>query len=79
MQVSQISYIQMSQNENTQRLRGVHTLVELVENNLHPITEKLLRWQTIIGAYYIDYKLEKLRNSLAYKSEGYITTYIDVE
>lgn len=50
-------------------------LVELVEKSLHPITEELKRWQSIIGEHYIDYKLEEQRNSLAYKPEGYTTTY----
>ena len=49
-------------------------MVEQVENTLHPITEELKRWQTIIGEHYIDHKLEEQRNSLAYKPEGYTTT-----
>ena len=42
-------------------------MVELVESKLHLITEELERWQGIIGGYYIDYKLEEQRNSLANK------------
>jgi hypothetical protein len=34
-------------------------MVELVENNLHPITEELGRWQDIIGEHYIGHKLEE--------------------
>jgi len=48
--------------------------VALVENSLHPITEELKRWQSIIGEHYIDHKLEEQRNNLANKPEGYTTT-----
>jgi hypothetical protein len=51
-------------------------MVELVENSLHPITEELKRWQSIIGEHYIDYKLEEQRNSLAYKPKEYTATSI---
>ncbi|MCW2763750.1 MAG: hypothetical protein JWR85_3951 [Marmoricola sp.] len=50
-------------------------LVELLENNLHPVTEELGRWQDIIGEHYIDHKPEEQRNCLAHKHEGYITIY----
>lgn len=42
-------------------------MVDEVEKSLHPITEELKRWQSIIGSHYIDYKLEERRNSLVYK------------
>jgi hypothetical protein len=48
-------------------------LVELVENTLHPITEELQRWQSIIGEHYIDHKLEEQRNTLVNRPEGYTT------
>jgi hypothetical protein len=48
-------------------------MVELVEKSLHPIAEELRRWQFIIGEHYITYKVEKQRNTLAYKPEGYDT------
>jgi hypothetical protein len=48
-------------------------LVEHVEKSLHPITEELKRWHSIIGERYIDHKLEVQRNTLAYKPEGYTT------
>jgi hypothetical protein len=42
-------------------------MMELVENSLHPLTEELKRWQSVIGEHYIDFKLEEQRNSLANK------------
>jgi hypothetical protein len=45
-------------------------MVELVENSLHPITEELKRWQSIIGEHYIDHKLEEERNRLLINPKG---------
>jgi hypothetical protein len=44
--------------------------VEQVEKSLHPITEELKRWQSIIGEHYINHKLEEQRNSLAINPKG---------
>lgn len=61
-------------NKNDPNGVDFNNIVELIENNLHPITEELKRWQLIIGERYIDHKLEEQRNSLAYKPEGYTIT-----
>jgi hypothetical protein len=39
-------------------------MVELIENNLHLVIEELERWRGIIGEHYIEYLIEKERNSL---------------
>lgn len=45
-------------------------MVELVENFLHPISEELKGWQSIIGEHYIDHKLEEERNRLLINPKG---------
>ncbi len=59
-------YTLQNANDNPQVVENAY-MEEHLEKSLHPITEELKRWQSIIGEYYIDYKLEEQRNSLAYK------------
>lgn len=53
--------------------------MELIENSLHSVISELERWQTIIGGHYIDYLLEKERNTLIDKAMGYGTVAMGKE
>lgn len=41
-----------------------------LENCLHPVTEDVKRWHSIIGEHYLNHKLEEQRNSLDNNPKG---------